>query len=487
MTPHLLLWALPLSLAMAQSGGYVHKQLPLHARHGDPIVREDFQHCEPAGAVLVDRREPDKWVLRTQDWPSPLLNAVGDPPQITYDPQLTGIYDIYVGSRATDSPVSMGMKLAGEEQFNVITSPRGTKTVHSDWEYCFRREVPLDGEKIVIQSLGVAVYLDYIKFVPVVTGTVQARVATDHVMIGQEEGRHFAFPGLARLADGSLAVVARAGTAHIDPSGSVAMWRSTDGGRTWGPRETIYDDPQSDERDPGILQHSDGALLVSMHSRGARVMRSTDGGKTWDEPTLAPGFSPHGPGELPDGRIYWCGITTKMGINHVQIATSADLGRTWEVMATVAMSLPYHQPWVRPFWDEPYAMPLGEDGWLVLHRVDMDGYLYQNRSEDGGRSFGLPTRTPLWGCPPFVLKLQDGRLVALYGHRRLPWGIRACVSGNEGKTWDIESEIVLRDDGGHGDLGYAVALEIEPGLVFAVYYHNSGGKECTIEGTFFRP
>jgi hypothetical protein len=321
----------------------------------------------------------------------------------------------------------------------------------------------------------------------VLGGKVKLRVATDHVMICQERGKHFAFPGVAQLKDGSLAAVFREGTAHVDPSGREALCRSTDGGRTWSARRTIYDNPKIDERDPGICQMSSGTLVVSMASAGAMVMRSTDNGETWDTPTTAPVFSPHGPRELPDGRLYWCGIQTNQGLNDVKIVTSDDEGRTWKDLTTVARSLPYHQPWVKEFWDEPHALPLSADRWLCLHRVDRDGYLYENLSTDGGKTFSIPERTRMWGCPPFELKLQDGRLVAVYGHRRPPFGIRACVSTDQGATWDTDNEIVLRHDAGHVDLGYPTAIELEPGLVLCVYYFNQGGPECTIEGTFFRP
>ena len=476
-----------LAPVFAQTGRLEVREFDRPLKYGDPIIREDFERCEPADAVIRDERRPDTWVLRTQDWPTPLLNAVGKPPDLTYDPQLKGACDIHLGSRATDFAVSVGLRLASEDEFTIITCPRETKRVHRDWEFCFRRGVPMDGEKIVIRALGVAAYVDYLKFVPLIRSKVKARAATDHVMIAQEEGKHFAFPGVARLRDGSLAVVFREGTAHVDPSGSIAMCRSTDGGRTWTPRRTIYDNPEIDERDPAICQHSSGTLIVSMASAGARVMRSTDGGETWDEPTPAPVFSPHGPRELPDGRLYWCGITRRMGINHVKIVTSEDLGRTWTPGTTIAMSLPYHQPWVREFWDEPWAMPLDEQRWLCLCRVDRDGYLYGSLSTNAGRSFTTPTRTEMWGCPPFVLRLEDGRLVAIYGHRRPPWGIRACISADQGETWDINNEIVLRYDGGHGDLGYPTGIEVSPGLILAVYYHNHGGPECSIEGTFLRP
>jgi len=477
---------LALGPPLKQPGTLVVREIDRTPELGDPIMREDFERCEPAGAVVRDERRPDTWVLRTKDWPSPLLNPIGDPPDLTYDPQLKGIYDIYLGTRATDFTVSVGLKLASEGDFTIITSPRGTQTVHYDWEYCFRREAPMDGERMVIHALGLAAYIDYLKFVPVIRGKVTARAATDHVVICAEQGKHFAFPGVAKLEDGSLAAIFREGTAHVDPSGSIAFCRSTDGGRTWSKRRTIYDDPKIDERDPGLCQHSSGALIASMASAGAEVMRSTDGGETWDRPTPAPVFSPHGPRELPDERLYWCGIATERGSNHVKIVTSPDLGRTWQEETIVAESLPYHQPWAAEFWDEPWAIPVGGQRWLCLYRVDKDGYLYQSTSADG-RAFTLPVRTSMWGCPPFVLRLQDGRLVAVYGYRRPPWGIRACVSRDEGATWDMGEEIVLRDDGGHGDLGYPTAVELEPGLVFAVSYFNHGGPECTVEGTFFRP
>ena len=473
-------------LALAQSG-FETREVDAGLAYGPPIIREDFERCQPADAIVLDERKPDTWLLRTKDWPTRLLNAMGNPPDLTYDPQLTGVYDIYVGTRATHFPVSMGLRLASETAFTIVTSPRATEAVHTDWEFCLRRAVKLDGEQIIIHATGDSAYLDYFKFVPIIAGKVTVRAATDHVVIAAEPGKHFAFPGVAKLKDGTLAVVFRDGVHHVDPSGKVSLCRSTDGGRTWTPREVIFDDPAVDERDPGILQHSGGTLIVSFHSNGAMTMRSTDGGHTWDAPTPAPVFSPHGPGEMPDGRIYWCGIATERGMNHVKIAVSEDLGKTWQILSTIAESLPFHQPWVSEFWDEPHALPLDAKHWLCHYRVDMNGFLYQGESEDGGLTFTLPHRTDIWGHPFYILKLADGRLLTLYGYRRAPWGIRACISADQGQTWDLANELVLRHDGGHVDLGYPVGIELEPGLVLAVYYTNHGGGDCSIEGTFFRP
>ena len=84
--------------------------------------------------------------------------------------------------------------------------------------------------------------------------------------------------------------------------------------------------------------------------------------------------------------------------------------------------------------------------------------------------------------------LKDGRLLATYGYRYQPMGVRACVSRDGGKTWDIDREIVLRNDGVNGDLGYPVSIELDNGEVLAVYYMSDKEHDnCFIEGAFFRP
>jgi hypothetical protein len=59
-------------------------------------------------------------------------------------------------------------------------------------------------------------------------------------------------------------------------------------------------------------------------------------------------------------------------------------------------------------------------------------------------------------------------------------------SADGGVTWG--PEIVLREDGYDGDLGYPRSLVRPDGKVFTVYYYN-GPKEDdrAIEGTFWTP
>jgi hypothetical protein len=103
-------------------------------------------------------------------------------------------------------------------------------------------------------------------------------------------------------------------------------------------------------------------------------------------------------------------------------------------------------------------------------------YLYQARSTDSGHTWTGLKRTPMWGHPAHLLVLADGRLLCTYGYRRPPYGVRACVSHDQGGTWDIEREIVLRDDGGSRDLGYPSSAQLADGKVVTVYYiHGADG------------
>ena len=74
-------------------------------------------------------------------------------------------------------------------------------------------------------------------------------------------------------------------------------------------------------------------------------------------------------------------------------------------------------------------------------------------SPDLGRSWRFIGRLNDHGAPAQLLKLGDGRLAAIYGYRRAPFGIRARVS-EDAEGWRWGPEMVLRDDGASEDLGY---------------------------------
>ena len=182
--------------ASAEEAGLRTLELPFET-YGRPIVREDFERCEPAHIIkarddvtkeqkwLADGPAEDRaegyWVLRHPGWTNTLINVSGTPSDLTYDPQLRGPHDIYLGLRAVDPYMSLGAKLSDEEEFSIITSPAATPETHYDFEFHWRIGADLTGKQIIFRSVGRAIYLQHIRFVPLMSGTRRERVATDHV------------------------------------------------------------------------------------------------------------------------------------------------------------------------------------------------------------------------------------------------------------------------------------------------------------------
>lgn len=222
---------------------------------GAALVRCDWETCQPATA-LVERVEGegrdlyrrggepvspphDAWILRRPGWTPALLNAVGQPPDLTYDPRLEGPCDIYLGIRAVTPSMSFGIRLGSESDFTIVTAPAASETRHFDVEFHWKIRADMTGETLVFRALGKPVYLQSLRFVPEVHRETTVRVPSERIVICREPGRHFAFPGVAELPNGDLAVVCREGVAHVCPFGRIVLVRSRDGGRTWDPRDVV--------------------------------------------------------------------------------------------------------------------------------------------------------------------------------------------------------------------------------------------------------
>jgi hypothetical protein len=112
------------------------------------------------------------------------------------------------------------------------------------------------------------------------------------------------------------------------------------------------------------------------------------------------------------------------------------------------------------------------------------------QSLDGGQSWHFLSKvadTGDWnGNPPSRVRLKDGRLCVAYGYRRIPFGIRARLSDDEGQSW--EEEIILRNDGRTWDLGYSRMVQRPDGKLVTVYYYTTDrDREQHIAATIWDP
>ena len=335
-------------------------------------------------------------------------------------------------------------------------------------------------------------------------------------VICRQPDKYLAWPTIARRENGELLVtVSGDREEHACPFGTTQLLRSRDGGETWTEPETINSTPL-DDRDAGVIVLRSGVIVVSWFTaptwdsldRGDREIysgeqvaawrrhlnkvseadrrrwlgnwtrRSTDGGQTWEPAVNSIASTPHGPIELRDGSLLYVGIGNPPDMRYGLLAVeSVDEGRSWQQIGTISLSADDRAV------AEPHAVELPDGRLVCLWRyqpeVDVGPrYMRQTESGDGGRTWTETHLTPIDGYPPHLQLLDNGDLLASYGRRVSPMGQRACLSHDGGATWDIENEIVLRDDAPEldlgwppgWDLGYPATLELEPGELLTVYY-----------------
>ncbi len=125
---------------------------------------------------------------------------------------------------------------------------------------------------------------------------------------------------------------------------------------------------------------------------------------------------------------------------------SDDGGENWEYFSTLA-----YDPASIIDYEEPALVRL-KDGRLVCTmrtHVNPSGdakNMVVVVSEDEGFSWTPPKWTNIWGYPSEIIELLDGRYLMIYGYRRPPYGVRACIS-EDGVTWDAKNEFVIREGG----------------------------------------
>lgn len=275
-----------------------------------------------------------------------------------------------------------------------------------------------------------------------------------------------------------------------------ALMRSTDGGLTWqleSPAEFRHTQPLPVPDDID-LSGPDTVIQMSMESYKGGFSRwyvSDDRGHRWRGPYALPKFDWQfvaartdylivGPKELlvfltvkEDGQ------TTSYG------ARTTDGGKTWEKLGKM---LTGH--WGYAIMSSTVELADGALVSAIRRRYQERTWVKIVRSDDRGRTWQpvADATEPLksHGNPASLVKLADGRLVITYGHRAKPYGIRAKISHDQGKTWS--APIVLRDDATNWDLGYTRSFVRPDGRVFTAYYISTRSHyEQHIAGTIWDP
>jgi hypothetical protein len=347
-----------------------------------------------------------------------------------------------------------------------------------------------------------------------------------HVIVYKEDGRFAGWPanhGIWSWGDEILAGFSR-GTYkdrgpyhHIDHDRpeEFVLTRSRDGGETWAierpnppgalagtpgmrhgrmpddlPREhpVPLDEPMDFSR-PGF------ALTVRMENSNNGISRyyySYDRGHSWRGPFALPLFGQ--PGVMgrtdylingpADALLFLTASKANGREGRPFCARTNDGGKTWRFVSFIG-------PEPEGYAIMPSTVRISPTELVTTIRLRdarrswIDAYA----SLDDGRSWAfLSTPEPDTGegNPPSLVRLPDGRLCLIYGVRARPYGIRARISEDRGRTWG--PAIVLRGDGGSNDLGYVRSVVRPDGKVVAVYYYTDNASPTRhIAATIFDP
>ena len=290
--------------------------------------------------------------------------------------------------------------------------------------------------------------------------------------------------------------------------GEYVIMRSTDGGRTWpaeqlrslGTRQDIerplYAEPDAAPLAPYDWGSPDFFLTAGFGIPPERnrdlgyLQLSRDRGRNWEGPFRMPHFGFKWVQVKPDYILRPDGVVllfVTVGIGDgaarnriVAVYASPDAGLSWRYLSSIVAESPD-----RRFVKRYYASPalLNDGRILVALRCELDArgsWPEVFESSDGGRSWQFLSRPSDWGGPTELTLLPDGRLLAVYGYRVPPYGIRARVSNDDGRSWG--PEIILRDDGGSWDLGYPRTALLGGGKVIVVYYFNRADDDIQLAG-----
>lgn len=308
-----------------------------------------------------------------------------------------------------------------------------------------------------------------------------------------------AWPKLTRLPDGSIAALIYDQPFHGRLPGDVAVWGSTDEGKTWEFRgRATQHEPNMAWLNHALGLAKNGDLLVVTSGReltpapagqpGEHVRfltpvtsRSRDGGRTWVTKQNFPD-SPDGLKLIPfgnieagaDGALRVAAYTfTSKGqrpgprVDTCYVMRSGDDGLTWSIQSAFGT----------PAANETDLMYLGGGNWLAAARnleqvADKSAHsvdLYASSDDAQTWTLRRKSLTKPMQHPADLLRLADGRIVLTYGERTPPdFGVDAIISLDDGLTWS--APVRLTKGIGTRDSGYPSSVQLADGSLLTAYY-----------------
>jgi len=244
--------------------------------------------------------------------------------------------------------------------------------------------------------------------------------AKRQILVDREEGQYLGHPTTVLLEDGHT-VLCVYPKGH--GTGAIQLKRSTDGGLTWSPRQTVPENWATSLETPTIHRVIDAQghrrLIVWSGLWPARLSISEDDGSSWS-PLKVVGD--------------WGGIVVMGSVEAVRNKPGHYLA--W-----------FHD-------DGRYISKGAQPANPSIFR------LYQVRSEDGGLTWSQPR--VLWSdsaihlCEPGAVRSPDGRtLVLLLRENRRKLNSHFIVSTDEGATWSNPKELPLSLTGDRHTAKYA--------------------------------
>lgn len=278
----------------------------------------------------------------------------------------------------------------------------------------------------------------------------------DHV-----PGRGAYMPWITPLPDGDFIASQHVGSALGANDCKIEILRSTDGKQWVNEGPIDHHDTAYSYRIPHIHVLADGRLALTatrfacsesalfdptseaLQRPQMLLYYSGDMGHHWTAPQIvsvdlpAERYTANGAGTLlqlsPDRWMYPFETWKPAGYSgppdqKAGALLSSDRGQTWDEWVVVADD----SSGQLCYWDQMCAQL--SDGriytmlWVHRYGTDEDAPNHYTLSDDGGRTWSPPQTTNLQGQVCCPIPLADGRVAALYNHRRFPQGIRLALS-----------------------------------------------------------